>query len=151
MFVFQRFYRFTTAFIVLFATLPAWAETLAIHTDDGQRYDFEVEVASTPQEKARGLMFRKSLPPFTGMVFQHDGTPGFGFWMKNTLIPLDMLFIDRQGIIRHIHPNAQPMSETSISWPGRTWIAVEIPGGSTEELEIEVGDTATLLEEEMQP
>ena len=76
---------------------------------------FGVELALTPAQMARGLMHRTSLPNSAGMLFLYEKPGSPGFWMKNTLIPLDMLFITPQGVVRKIHHNAQPGDLTPVT------------------------------------
>lgn len=100
---------------------------------------FQVEVVDTPETRARGLMHRTELAPDAGMLFVFERPADVGFWMRNTLIPLDMIFIDRRGRIVHVHHRAQPHDETMIS-PGQPVTHVlEINGGLAEALGIEPG------------
>ena len=78
---------------------------------------FQVEVADTPSERARGLMFRESLPRFAGMLFVYETPQPVAFWMRNTLIPLDMLFFDAAGRLTRMHANARPLRRDAD--PGR--------------------------------
>ncbi|WP_022681495.1 DUF192 domain-containing protein [Sphingobium bisphenolivorans] len=101
---------------------------------------FNVEVALSPKEQENGLMFRKSLAPDGGMLFPMDPPRTASFWMKNTLIPLDMLFIHTDGTIAFLKANAQPYSREPVS-AGIPVIAVlELPGGRAAELDIRQGD-----------
>jgi len=81
---------------------------------DGMSAQFSVEVVITPEEKARGLMYRESMPMFSGMLFVYPSPQNVSFWMRNTLIPLDMVFIGADGVVRHVHANARPLDETGI-------------------------------------
>lgn len=81
---------------------------------DEKRHVIPVELADTPALRARGLMFRRSLPPGAGMLFIYEHPQPVAFWMRNTLIPLDMVFMDASGTIRLIHRGAQPRDETPI-------------------------------------
>ena len=100
---------------------------------------FSVELADTPASRAQGLMFRESMPRFSGMffVFEHPGP--VAFWMENTLIPLDMLFADPSGLVTRIHHEAQPLDRTSI--PGGTDVqfVLEINGAMARRLGITEG------------
>ncbi len=100
---------------------------------------FQVEVVDTPETRARGLMYRTELAPDAGMLFVFERPADVGFWMRNTYIPLDMIFIDRHARVVHIHHRAQPHDETMIS-PGQPITHVlEINGGLSEALGIEPG------------
>ncbi|WP_022708005.1 DUF192 domain-containing protein [Paracoccus zeaxanthinifaciens] len=106
---------------------------------------FRVEVADSPEERAQGLMFRKELPAGTGMLFIYESPQPVSFWMRNTLIPLDMVFADETGVIRHIHRNARPLDETPIPGaavgdpdPDRLFV-LEIAGGEADRLGLKPG------------
>ncbi len=106
-----------------------------------ETHEFTVEIADTPEAIQQGLMFRESLAPDAGMLFDFGMTRQAGMWMKNTLIPLDMLFILEDGRVVAIARNAQPGSLRSIN-PGVPVRAVlELTGGRAAELGIEPGDT----------
>ncbi|RFU14274.1 DUF192 domain-containing protein [Rhodobacteraceae bacterium W635] len=75
---------------------------------------FRVEVADTPAEQRQGLMHRESLASAAGMLFVYDMPQRVGFWMENTLIPLDMIFMDESGTVAHIHENAVPLDRTTV-------------------------------------
>jgi len=115
------------------------AEPLVIHTG-GSAYKFEVEVVTTPETRAQGLMFRKAMPPNAGMLFIYPGEQPVSFWMKNTLIPLDMLFVKADGSIAHIAHNAVPMDETPIDSGAAVKAVLEINGGTANALGIREGD-----------
>jgi uncharacterized membrane protein (UPF0127 family) len=92
----------------------ACAQDVALFmTPDGARA-VRVEIADDPQERARGLMFRESLPADTGMLFLYETPRESSFWMKNTYLRLDIVFMDARGVIRYIHRNARPLDETPI-------------------------------------
>lgn len=76
--------------------------------------NFTVEIADNDESRARGLMFRRGLDENAGMLFVYDRPRTVSFWMRNTYIPLDLIFMDSHGVIRHIHHNARPLDETSI-------------------------------------
>lgn len=115
-------------------------DQLVIQTQDGRKIPYQIELALTPKEHAKGLMFREELPPNHGMLFVFNQTGIKSFWMKNTLIPLDMLFIDQFGVIKHIHHNAIPHDETHISSQLPVKSVFEINGGQAKEIGIEIGD-----------
>lgn len=100
---------------------------------------FTVEVADEPAEQAQGLMHRTSLPMGSGMYFINERPRRTSFWMRNTLIPLDMLFIDAQGVVKHIHHNAVPLDETAIPGGDDILTVLEINGGLAARLGIEAG------------
>jgi hypothetical protein len=104
----------------------------------------EVEVAATPESRARGLMWREELPAGQGMLFVFAEEEVQSFWMRNTLIPLDMLFIDSEGRIVGIVERAQPRTLTgrSVGVPGR--YVLEVPGGWCQSKGIATGDTVVL-------
>jgi uncharacterized membrane protein (UPF0127 family) len=114
---------------------------LTIVTRDGATHDFSIEMATTQSEIENGLMFRKHLDPDAGMLF-YFGRPEreTAFWMKDTLIPLDMLFIRADGAIKFIHANAKPGDETEVLSNGPVAGVLEINGGRAAALGIKVGD-----------
>lgn len=112
---------------------------LAIVSAD-DRVEFDVELALTPEQRSRGLMFRTDLAEDEGMLFDFGAPRPVGMWMRNTYIPLDMLFIDADGRITRIEANAEPLSERTISSGGPVRAVLELPGGTTEKLGIEPGD-----------
>ena len=106
----------------------------------GGTYNMTVEMATTPEQRSLGLMGRKDMPLAAGMLFDFERTEPITMWMKNTFISLDMLFLDRAGIIVHIARNTQPQSLRHIS-PGRPVRGVlEVNAGTAARLRIKVGD-----------
>jgi len=101
---------------------------------------FTVEIADTDETRDRGLMYRTSLRPDAGMLFDFKTPQAVAFWMRNTLIPLDMLFIDKDGWIINIAEQARPHDETPIPSRGIVLGVLEIAGGRAAELGIEPGD-----------
>ena len=100
---------------------------------------FSVEVADDAAERAQGLMFRKSMHMGVGMLFVYDRPQAMNFWMRNTLIPLDLLFIDSRGVVQHIHENAVPLDETVISGGENLLSVLEINGGLARRMGIKTG------------
>lgn len=117
---------------------PCYDHSLSIKGDWGH-VQLSVDVAEDPEERARGLMFVESMPQFSGMVFLFDPPTRASFWMRNTLIPLDMIFIDSQGQILGVHENAQPGDETPVSPYNDVAMVVEINGGLSNVLGLNLG------------
>lgn len=108
---------------------------------DGSAHTFKLEIAAKPIDIEIGLMHRKYMPKNHGMMFQLGQTPRhISFWMKNTLIPLDMLFVAADGSIVNIHHNAVPQSLTGIPSQMPVTAVIEINGGRAEETGIKIGD-----------
>ena len=113
---------------------------LWIETARGGRFHFTVELALTRAQQAQGLMFRESLAPDGGMLFVFDEVRPAAFWMKNTLIPLDMLFIGADGRIVNIAEQTTPLSTESRPSAGPVRAVLEINGGLSRMLGIAPGD-----------
>ena len=120
-------------------------EVALIRTAPDRALAFSVELADTAETRAQGLMFRRDLPAGQGMLFIYPGPQPVSFWMRNTLIPLDMVFVDARGVIRHIHANARPLDETPIPGaavgdpdPDRLMV-LEIAGGEAARLGLQPG------------
>jgi hypothetical protein len=107
----------------------------------GTRHHFEIELAESSRQMARGLMFRSELADNAGMLFDFGRTGPIAMWMKNTLIPLDMLFVDARGSITHIARWTTPLSLETISSHGPARAVIEIKGGRAAQLGIAPGDT----------
>jgi uncharacterized membrane protein (UPF0127 family) len=114
--------------------------TLNIRAPQGPPQWFSVWVADTAARSEQGLMFVKWLPADQGMLFPFDQPRIATFWMKNTLIALDLLFIDAQGRIVYIRERATPMSEAIISAPTPVKAVLELAGGECARLGIRTGD-----------
>jgi uncharacterized protein len=112
---------------------------LDIETASGKQH-FNVEVAKTPEQMTQGLMYRRSMPADAGMLFEYDHPQPVAFWMKNTLIPLDMLFIGADGTVLDIHERAVPLSLDSIASNGPVLGVLELNGGTASRLGIKRGD-----------
>ena len=116
------------------------AASICILTETGSVLArFSVELADEDAERAQGLMGRTALGPGAGMLFLYPAPREVAFWMRNTLIPLDMLFIDAGGTVARIHANAQPLNETPIPSGSPALMVLEIAGGQAERLGITPG------------
>jgi len=113
---------------------------LLIKTEDGRQYNFSVEMALTPPEQQKGLMFREEMPEMHGMLFVFGSEHVRSFWMKDTLIPLDIIFVEKNGRIQHIHSMAKPLDESLISSGAPSYAVLEINGGMADKLELNAGD-----------
>jgi len=109
-------------------------------TSNGHTHRFTVEVAKTSEEQAMGLMYRNKLAPDRGMIFPFDPPRDASFWMRNTLIPLDMIFVRADGSIANIAANTVPYSEEPMMSEGPVKAVLEIAGGRSAELGIKPGD-----------
>lgn len=115
-------------------------EKLVIVTHDGRKLDFMVEMAIATDQQTVGLMFRKTVPDGTGMLFDWGTVRDSNMWMRNTVSSLDMLFIDPDGTVHHIAERTVPQSLAVISSNGPVRATLEIAAGAAEKLDIRVGD-----------
>ncbi len=106
----------------------------------GHRSHFDIWIADTPARQEQGLMFVRDLPPDEGMIFPQDAPQVAHFWMKNTYIPLDMVFVGKDGRIAQIIANATPFSLAVLSSDVPVIAVLEIDGGEAKQLGIQVGD-----------
>jgi uncharacterized membrane protein (UPF0127 family) len=113
--------------------------TLEIHAGKHQRLEFDVWLADNPRRQAQGLMFVRSLPPMRGMLFVYPEPKGLSMWMKNTYIPLDMLFIGADGRIAQIVANTTPHSLDLVQSKKPALAVLEIAAGESKRLGIEAG------------
>jgi uncharacterized membrane protein (UPF0127 family) len=111
-----------------------------LHTGKGA-FTFNIEVVDTDAGRERGLMFRQSLAPDAGMLFDFLTEQPVEFWMVNTFIPLDMVFIAANGTVKTIHANARPQDATPIPSGVPVRFVLEIPGGRAAEIGLRPGDT----------
>ena len=114
-------------------------QELVVATAEGDRV-FQVEIADEPQERSRGLMFRREMAKDHGMLFDYGEERPASFWMRNTYIPLDMLFVKADGTVESIAERTTPLSELSVKSQGPVRYVLEINGGLSDELGIEPGD-----------
>jgi len=110
---------------------------------------FTVELAVTPAERSRGLMNRKLLASYSGMLFIYHEPKIVSFWMKQTLIPLDLLFFDKDGQLTEVHHNIQPCVVTNCKTytnkiPAQ--FALELTAGTATKLNIQIGNRFTIVE-----
>ncbi len=118
---------------------PVQTERLEIVTASGP-HAFNVEVARNEKDRARGLMFRRSLPQDHGMLFVFETERPIAMWMKNTYIPLDMVFVSRKGRVTSIARGAIPLSETIIPSGGPVYAVIELAAGAADAIGLSVGD-----------
>ena len=130
------------AIAVIGAPLAACSDDghAVLHTSKGN-FAFNIEIADTEQSRDRGLMFRQSLAPDAGMLFDFFDDQPVEFWMVNTFIPLDMVFIASNGIVKTVHANARPQDPTPIPSGVPVEFVLEIPGGRAAEIGLAPGDT----------
>lgn len=113
---------------------------LEIVTPSGQRHAFVVEVASTREQLSQGLMYRRTMAANAGMLFDFGRVQAAGMWMKNTFIPLDMLFVAADGRIAGIAERTVPGSLEVIESPGAIRAVIELNGGTASRLGLKAGD-----------
>lgn len=119
-------------------------QVLHITRDDSPIVRIQAEIADNAAERQHGLMFRETLPLHAGMLFIYSPPDEAAMWMKNTLIPLDMLFIDSWQRIIHIHRQAVPHSLDTISANKPVWGVLELKGGAVDALDIRLGDAVKI-------
>jgi uncharacterized protein len=139
------------AFCLILPQMPAYAqqaagealrlpaEKLFVVTGQG-RFEFDVEIADEPQEQQRGLMYRTDLPPKRGMLFDFGQTRMVTMWMKNTPLPLDMIFIRADGTVAHIAERTTPFSEDIVSSSQEVAFALELNAGVARLIGLKPGD-----------
>ena len=123
-------------------SLPVLADEsrLVLHSASGD-YTFHVSIADTDAARAQGLMFVTELADDEGMLFDFKQERPVSFWMRNTFIPLDMVFVGADGVVKTIHVNARPHDVTSIPSEVPVQFVLEIPGGRSVEIGLKPGDT----------
>lgn len=114
-------------------------EKLDLITATGTR-SITIEVARTPEQQAKGLMFRNHLDDDRGMLFPHEAPREVSMWMRNTYIPLDMVFIKADGTVHRIAVRTEPLSDAIVSSQGDVSAVLELAGGASERLGLKVGD-----------
>lgn len=128
--------------LLLSLTLAACSQEnrLTLHTAKGD-FPFIVEFADTPQQQSQGLMYRQELAKDAGMLFDFHAERPVSFWMRNTFIPLDMVFVGADGVVKSVHVNARPQDPTSIPSGVPVQFVLEIAGGRSVEIGLVAGDT----------
>jgi len=119
------------------AMLPT--EMISIDTSAGA-HALQVEIAADRESQARGLMYRRQMEPNAGMLFDLHQSAPISFWMKNTYLPLDMVFIRADGTVSSVEPNAIPLSTASIPSQEPVRAVLELNGGRARQLGIKPGD-----------
>ncbi|WP_170936942.1 MULTISPECIES: DUF192 domain-containing protein [Rhodomicrobium] len=112
---------------------------LTLITSSG-RHPITVEVADNDQERSKGLMFRRSMGDDEGMIFLYPQDEEITMWMKNTYIPLDMVFVEADGTVHRIEERTEPFSESIIRSGGKVRAVIELNGGSAKRLGLKSGD-----------
>ena len=135
--------KFGAALGLILAAGPVLADcapgSVELRSGSGSTMRFSVEVADTVAERSQGLMNRPSLATAAGMLFVYDKPQHARFWMKNTLIPLDMIFADATGVVTRVHSNAVPLDPTSIDGGEGVQLVLEINGGLAKRLGVAEG------------
>ena len=137
--------RTALAFVVFLAASASVAarsgelDSLEIVTATG-RHVFQVEIANNDATREHGLMDRRYMAADHGMLFEFDREAPVSFWMKNTYIPLDMIFVAPSGVVTHIAANAEPLSERVIPSGGPCVAVLELNGGTAASIGLKVGD-----------
>ncbi|WP_424981338.1 DUF192 domain-containing protein [Maritalea sp. S77] len=137
----QRSVKLLSVIFLVLLLAGCWSkDNLVILQTDLGDIPITVEMADTPELRRKGLMFRTKMPRDEGMLFDFKETREVAFWMRNTFIPLDMIFIDERGFIKHIHQNAIPQDPTSIPSQHPVRFVLEINGGLSAQYGLKVGD-----------
>ena len=142
----MKFYRILCVLLLVLG--PASAQELVDFPHDrleivgqgGHHHNFNIELAVTVQQQTQGLMYRHSLAADAGMLFDFHQVKPIAMWMKNTFIPLDMIFIADDGRIAGIAERAIPQSQDIISSPGAIRAVLEVNGGTASRLGLKIGD-----------
>jgi uncharacterized membrane protein (UPF0127 family) len=123
---------------------PKWVKegevTFLSKDDRRQLAKIDVEAAKDPAKRQQGLMYRSHMDEDKGMIFIFEREDMQAFWMKNTILPLDIIFIDSKGVINTIHKNTVPYSEKSLPSKSRSQFVVEVNGGYCDKYGIKEGD-----------
>jgi uncharacterized membrane protein (UPF0127 family) len=140
-----RFPRLAFALCLLVSTptssarAQAGLERLEITTASGP-HAFQIEIANNGASREKGLMFRRFMPADRGMLFEFERNEPVAFWMKNTYIPLDMVFIAPDGVVTHVAASAEPLSEAIVPSGGPCIAVLELNGGEAAKIGLREGD-----------
>jgi uncharacterized membrane protein (UPF0127 family) len=121
------------------STVRFETEPLILTTTDGKRHSLTVELALDTAQRAQGLMFRRTMAADHGMLFDFGTTRRVMMWMKNTFLPLDMLFVSKDGIVQSLHENAVPQSEAIIDSQVPVAYVLELNAGTIRQLSVTPG------------
>lgn len=147
--VMRRFVPGLSAFVFLAACSGATAAppplnwekgTLTVETRSGV-HEFDVEIADEPDERERGLMYRTEMAPDAGMIFEYNAPQVITIWMKNTVLPLDIVYVNELGIVTSVAPDAVPYSLDIISSKTAVVAAIEFNAGTAMRIGLAPGDT----------
>jgi uncharacterized membrane protein (UPF0127 family) len=141
---------FVTCLLAAAPAVAAESVPLTIEAG-GSTYRFTVEIADDPAERSQGLMFREHLDENAGMLFLYPDERPRTFWMKNTPLPLDIIFIDRNGLVVHVAAEARPFDLTTIESVAPAQSALEVRGGLAAQLGIGPGAKVTWLPRDTAP
>ena len=127
---------------VLSLNVPAQAdlEPLTIRTADGREINYQVEIANTDASRRRGLMYRKEMPSNHGMLLDFGAPSKVSIWMKNTFLPLDIIYIDEDGVIAKIVTGATPMTTALMNSDTRVRAVLELNAGQVDYHGVAAGD-----------
>ncbi len=137
---------FLALIVFAFAAPPLYAQSASFERDElkivsgDQSYKFNIELAVTPAQQEQGLMFRTTMAPDAGMLFLYDNPHILTMWMKNTILPLDMVFFGADGRIIHLVKRAVPQSLSIISSGEAARAVLELNAGTIERLHLKLGD-----------
>jgi uncharacterized membrane protein (UPF0127 family) len=126
-------------------------KTIIVTNSDGAAFRLSVEMAVTPAEREKGLMFRRSIAPNSGMLFEFPKAQVVDFWMKDTILPLDMVFISQDGVVDSIAVNQPRFSLANTFSVGPVVATLEIPAGMATRLGLKRGDRVTGLGDQLPP
>ncbi|HVX85089.1 MAG TPA: DUF192 domain-containing protein [Phycisphaerae bacterium] len=132
------------------ASAPATIPSVPLETVKIGDTNFSLEIADTPEKQEKGLMFRPSMPATSGMLFVFDKPDTVSFWMKNTEIPLDIIFLDASGKVLAIQ-RREPHDETGMGPPSPALLVIEINAGRAAAVGLKVGDKVSLPEKYLKP